>query len=189
MGRQKNINGAAWNQNFPNTYEVDISTSPEMSFANHVQIFKWTNNIRLQRLDFIETLLTNNFQQMGITVDFRAVTALRAGQNRKRRSVLGPVSSSEIQGNSTVALVNILDKDPDAEFRFTKCSFIEQNIQTGTTQEHMLDMENDKLIESSDKTGSDLTGNFLGEDGTIQEMQEEVSKVKTISIVLKPRTP
>ena len=75
-----------------------------------------------------------------------------------------------------MTLVSILDNDPEADFRFAKCSLIEENIATKETQKHEIDLENKKLIESPDAAGSDLTGSFRTKEGKMKEMQEEKSK-------------
>lgn len=144
----------------------------------------WMSGFRAQRINFLETLLYDNFFQMDIQLDSIGITGVR-GINRKRRST----SPTAVQTNTTFTLVEIKDQDPDSDFKLTECSVVEKINEKGKTQSHTIDMDKNKLIESSDPTGSKITGSYQGKDGIVKEMKKEQSKEKTISIVLSPRTP
>jgi len=164
--------------------EDEISKQDGIGWANtHQQV--WRSRFRSERINFLETLLYDNLFQMDINVRSQDIEAARRGVNRKRRST----SQTAVQANTTFTLVEIIDQDPDSDFTLTEYSVVEKIKETGKTQTHTIDMDKNKLIESSDPTGSKLTGSFKDEDGTVKEMNKEKSSEKIISIALTPRTP
>ena len=169
------------NDGINNLLDPEIQNQDELSWANNEQV-KWKSGFRAMRINFLENLLQANLFQMNINVASSDIAAVRGNQNQNRRST----SQTAVQTNTSFTLVEILDQDPDSDFRLTECSVIEE---TGKTQSHTIDMETNKLIESTDPTGSKLIGRFQGKYGTVKEIKKEKSNEKTIYIVLSPRTP
>ena len=109
---------------------------------------------------------------------------------RKKRSV-----DTTSEQNVTTHALRIVDKDSSSDFTLKDCRIWEKSDEGEVIETHVYDFETNTFIEDSKTdSGSSLAATFTNEDGIEVDANEpdpepsaEVPRVRTISIVLRPR--